>query len=91
MTSILFCLGEGSSEKFVVCQASTGRHCLLGGAGEQCDLWDEGKWSEFGPFGPGVTLYFKFLKWLFWVSLFLAFFGGFKAYNICSVNHLKIL
>ena len=41
----------------------TGRHCSLGGFGEQCDLWKEGQVSEFAIYGPGVTNYFKFLKW----------------------------
>ena len=59
-------------EKFDLWQTNTGRHCVLGGLGEQCDLWEEGKWSEFAAFGPGVTLYFKFLKWLYWMSFLLA-------------------
>lgn len=27
---------------------------MLGGCGEQCDLWDEGQVSELGPYGPGL-------------------------------------
>eukprot|EP01035_Chromulina_nebulosa_P020713 gene20713-26853_t len=46
---------------------TTGRHCCLGGCGEQCDLWREGQISEFASFGPGVSNYFKFLKWSFWL------------------------
>jgi hypothetical protein len=36
-----------------------GRHCTVGGCGEQLDLWDEGQMSEFAQFGSGVTNYFK--------------------------------
>jgi hypothetical protein len=49
-----------------------GRHCVIGGCGEQLDLWDEGQVSEFGQFGSGVTNYFKFLKWCCWVMFILA-------------------
>lgn len=37
----------------------TGRHCTIGGCGEQFDLWDEGATSEFSQFGSGITNYFK--------------------------------
>eukprot|EP01035_Chromulina_nebulosa_P019170 gene19170-25015_t len=50
---------------------TTGRHCCLGGCGEQCDPWREGKISEFSSFGPGVSNYFKFLKWSFWLFVIL--------------------
>ena len=40
---------------------------MIGGCGEQLDLWDEGQVSEFGQFGPGITNYFKFLKWCAWL------------------------
>jgi hypothetical protein len=36
-----------------------GRHCTVGGCGEQLDLWDEGQMSEFAQFGSGITNYFK--------------------------------
>ncbi len=36
-----------------------GRHCTMGGCGEQLDLWDEGAISEFSQFGSGITNYFK--------------------------------
>ena len=36
-----------------------GRHCTMGGCGEQLDLWDEGATSEFSQFGSGITNYFK--------------------------------
>ena len=32
-----------------------GRHCHAGGCGEQLDLWNEGRTSEFSQFG----MYFK--------------------------------
>ena len=56
-----------------------GRHCYSGGCGEQLDLWNEGRTSEFSQFGSGITNYFKFLKWCAWVMLIL------------SVIHLPIL
>jgi hypothetical protein len=49
-----------------------GRHCIIGGCGEQLDLWDEGQVSEFGQFGSGITNYFKFLKWCCWVFFMLS-------------------
>ena len=52
--------------------SSTGRHCVMGGCGEQLDLWDEGQVSEFGQFGPGITNYFKFIKWCAWTFAFLS-------------------
>lgn len=39
-----------------------GRHCTIGGCGEQLDLWDEGQMSEFAQFGSGITNYFKVRK-----------------------------
>jgi hypothetical protein len=38
---------------------TTGRHCMVGGCGEQLDLWNEGQMSELAQFGSGVTNYFK--------------------------------
>jgi hypothetical protein len=52
--------------------STLGRHCVIGGCGEQLDLWDEGQVSEFGQFGSGITNYFKFLKWCCWVYFMLA-------------------
>lgn len=52
-------------------KTTTGRHCCLGGLGEQFDLWEEGQTSEFGVYGSGVTNYFKFMKWAFWVFVLL--------------------
>jgi hypothetical protein len=52
-------------------RTTTGRHCPLGGLGEQFDLWEEGHVSEFGAYGPGVTNYFKFMKWCFWLFTIL--------------------
>ena len=53
-------------------KTTTGRHCCLGSCGEQIDLWNEGKVSEFFQFGVGISNYFKFLKWCAWVYLILA-------------------
>lgn len=39
--------------------ATSGRHCYAGGCGEQLDLWNEGRTSEFSQFGSGITNYFK--------------------------------
>jgi hypothetical protein len=36
-----------------------GRHCWASGCGEQFDLWNEGRTSEFSQFGSGITNYFK--------------------------------
>lgn len=51
-----------------------GRHCTSGGCGEQWDLFEEKQVSELGRYGPGITNYFKFLKWLSWVFLILSVF-----------------
>lgn len=59
--------GGKGGDKFSFKKTTTGRHCTLGGFGEQCDLWEEGFVSEFSIYGPGITNYFKFQKWLFWV------------------------
>lgn len=60
--------GHGDElEPFPLWGTSTGRHCVMGGCGEQLDIFREGAVSEFGKFGPGITLYFKFLKWACWV------------------------
>jgi hypothetical protein len=62
--------GKGGA-RFRVSTTYTGRHCALGGCGEQCDYWEEGMVSEFGMFGSGITNYFKFLKWAIWVFVIL--------------------
>jgi hypothetical protein len=62
--------GKGGT-KFEFVKTTTGRHCYLGGCGEQFDLWQEGQISEFSIFGPGVTNYFKFMKWGFWLFVVL--------------------
>ncbi|KAL3811923.1 hypothetical protein ACHAXA_002540 [Cyclostephanos tholiformis] len=36
-----------------------GRHCWASECGEQFDLWNEGRTSEFSQFGSGITNYFK--------------------------------
>ena len=59
--------GGKNGTPFEFFSTTTGRHCFLGGFGEQFDLWEEGQISEFSLFGPGVTNYFKFMKWGFWL------------------------
>ena len=54
-------------------KVTLGRHCFAGGCGEQLDLWNEGRTSEFSQFGSGITNYFKFLKWCCWVMFILSF------------------
>jgi len=53
-------------------RTTTGRHCMTGSWGEQCDMFEEKQVSELGRYGPGITNYFKFLKWCFWIFLVLA-------------------
>ena len=62
-----------------------GRHCTVGGCGEQLDLWDEGQMSEFAQFGSGITNYFKvgFEKYLF--DLFNKFEKGFDVFFLLCV------
>eukprot|EP00903_Cladosiphon_okamuranus_P006559 g6407.t1 len=59
--------------KFHAREVKMGRYCFLGGCGEQLDLWDEGKASQFAPFGAGVTSYFKLLKFFSWSFLVVSF------------------
>lgn len=60
---------------FPICKTTLGRYCVLGGCGEQLDLWDEGQVSELSVYGSGVTTYFKGLKWQAWTTfcLFLVY------------------
>jgi RNA recognition motif-containing protein len=59
--------------KFDFWHTSTGRHCFLfNELREQFDLWNEGEDSAFAAFGPGISNYFKFLKWTFWVFFLLS-------------------
>ncbi|CAN0053374.1 unnamed protein product, partial [Ectocarpus sp. 13 AM-2016] len=67
--------------KFDARGAAMGRYCFLGGCGEQLDLWDEGKMSQFAPFGAGVTSYFKLLKFFSW---------SFLVVSLCVLPHLSI-
>ena len=64
--------GGKGGKKFHFRSTTTGRHCSLGGCGEVCDIFREGQTSEFGIYGPGVTNYFKFTKWLFWLFFVLS-------------------
>lgn len=63
---------KGNFHRFHWLKTTTGRHCTLGGSGEQCDLWSEGTVSQFSKYGPGISNYFKFVKWLFWVFVTLS-------------------
>jgi hypothetical protein len=47
--------GGKGGKTFNYTRTTTGRHCCLGGLGEQFDLWQEGQISEFGIYGPGKT------------------------------------
>jgi hypothetical protein len=40
-------------------RVTLGRHCWARECGEQFDLWNEGRTSEFSQFGSGITNYFK--------------------------------
>ena len=63
-------------------------YSCLGSCGEQLDLWEEGQVSEFGIYGAGITNYFKYLKFLYWLffalslvalpSLVLNFYGPYS-------------
>jgi hypothetical protein len=64
--------GGKGGDRFTFNNTTTGRHCCLGNLGEQLDLWEEGQISEFGIYGSGVTNYFKFIKWCFWLFLILS-------------------
>jgi hypothetical protein len=57
--------GKGGAEYDLI-ETTTGRHCFLYGCGEQCDLFNEGQISQFSLYGPGITNFYKFIKWLFW-------------------------
>lgn len=57
---------------YSVLKTTTGRHCVIKGWGEQCDLFHEGAFSSFAIFGPGVTNYFKFIKFCFWIFVGLS-------------------
>ena len=63
--------GGKGGVKFDFCGTHTGRHCCKGTMGEQFDIFEEGQVSEFSIYGSGVTNYFKFIKWGFWLMLIL--------------------
>ena len=54
-------------------QVTLGRHCTMGGCGEQLDLWNEGATSEFSQFGSGITNYFKVNEFVSSVAKLLLF------------------
>lgn len=58
--------------QYPILGTSTGRHCVYKGWGEQCDLFHEGSFSSFGVYGPGITNYFKFIKFCFWTFVSLS-------------------
>lgn len=58
--------------QYNIVKTSTGRHCVYKGWGEQCDLFHEGSFSSFGQFGAGITNYFKFIKFCFWIFVTLS-------------------
>lgn len=64
--------GGKGGQKYDFYNTTTGRHCCLGGLGEQFDLWEEGQISQFSLYGVGITNYFKFLKWAAWIFLLIA-------------------
>ena len=64
-------IGGPGGPSFPLCKTTTGRYCVLGGCGEQLDLWDEGQVSELSFFGSGTSNFFKFEKWCAWTSLCL--------------------
>lgn len=53
--------GGPGGPPFPLGKTTLGRYCVLGGCGEQLDLWDEGQVSELSLYGPGLTNYFKSL------------------------------
>ena len=63
--------GGKGGKKFDFCGTHTGRHCCKGTVGEQFDIFEEGQVSEFSIYGSGVTNYFKFIKWGFWLMFIL--------------------
>lgn len=64
--------GTGRKMRPFPWDASAGRHCWLEGWGEQLDLWNEGMVSEFSQYGPGIVLYFKFVKFMYWIFIVLS-------------------
>ena len=62
--------------KYDTYSTKTGRFCMFTGCGEICDMWGEGKYSDFAQFGAAITTYFKFLKWLYWMAFVLALVTG---------------
>lgn len=63
--------GGPGGPAFPLFSTTLGRYCVLGGCGEQLDLWDEGQVSELAVFGSGLTNYFKCLKWQAWTTFCL--------------------
>lgn len=81
----------GAYGEFDWLRTTTGRHCSIGGGGEQCDLWAEGTVSQFSKFGPGISNYFKFVKWLFWIFVALSIIQAvpiaFNTYGDEQITH----
>ena len=53
-------------------QSGTGRHCYSTGILSHLDPFMEGSNNELARFGPGVSLYFKWIKWSFWTMFIMA-------------------
>lgn len=68
----LYRKGGKGGRFFNTFETTTGRHCFLGGCGEQWDAFEEGQISEFSIYGSGITNYFKFIKWCAWTFFLLA-------------------
>lgn len=64
--------GGKHATSYTFWKTTTGRHCCLDLLGEQCDYFEEGQMSEFAVYGPGVTNYFKFIKWCIWLFFTLS-------------------
>ena len=64
-------VGGPGGGHYPLCKTTTGRYCVLGGCGEQLDLWDEGQVSELSTFGGSMSNFFKFEKWCAWTSFCL--------------------
>jgi hypothetical protein len=63
---------DEGGKPFRVWKTSTGRYCSTHWCSRKCDPFQEGSNSDLDSFGPGITNYFKFLKWVgymffFWV------------------------
>jgi hypothetical protein len=58
-----------SGGKYSALHTNTGRHCFSTGIFRLLDPFREGTNSELARYGVGISLYFKFAKWLFWTFM----------------------